>query len=130
MRGTWQGSGTWQTGGGPDLAGLIGVVVLVVIAVTVAEFIAAYIWWIVGIGAAVILLAAAGGITYLVHRARQDRSGRPIAGRPVYPVPPAGQPHLEELSKPALEPAREVHLHLNVSPDQLAAIMRHYTQDE
>jgi hypothetical protein len=40
---------------------------------------------------------------------------------------------LEESHKPALEPreaAREVHLHLNVAPDQLAAIMRHYTGEE
>ena len=30
--------------------------------------------------------------------------------------------------KTAIEPPREIHLHLNVSPDQLAAIMRHYSE--
>ena len=61
MRGTWQGSGTWQTSGGPDLSGLIGVVVLVVIAVAVAEFIATYMWWIVGMIATFVVLAAGRG---------------------------------------------------------------------
>ena len=124
MRGTWQGSGTWQTSGGPDLSGLIGVVALVAIAVAVAEFIAAYIWWIVGIGAAVIILALAGGITYLVHRARQERPGRPIPTRPVYRLPPEPRPQLESSHKPALGPAREIHLHLHgLTPDQIAAII-------
>ena len=124
MRGTWQGSGTWQTSGGPDLSGLIGVVVLVVIAVAVAEFIAAYIWWIVGIGAAVIILALAGGITYLVHRARQERPGRPITTRPVYRLPPEPRPQLESSHKPAIEPGREIHLHFHgLTPDQIAAIV-------
>jgi hypothetical protein len=33
---------------------------------------------------------------------------------------------LEGSGKSAIEPTREVHLHLNATPDQLAAIMRHY----
>jgi hypothetical protein len=39
-------------------------------------------------------------------------------------------PHLEAPARPAVEPPREVHLHLTVSPDQLAAIMRHHTGDQ
>jgi hypothetical protein len=27
-------------------------------------------------------------------------------------------------------PGREIHLHLKVSPDQLAAILRHHTEEE
>jgi hypothetical protein len=37
---------------------------------------------------------------------------------------------LESSRKPGIGPAREVHLHLNVSPDQLAAILRHHTGEE
>jgi hypothetical protein len=37
---------------------------------------------------------------------------------------------LEESHKPAIGPGREIHLHLNVSPDQLAAIMRHSIGEE
>ena len=124
MRGTWQGSGTWQTSGGPDLSGLIGVVVLVVIAVAVAEFIATYMWWIVGMIATFVVLAAAGGITWLVHRARQERPGRPICARPVYQLPPEPRPQLESSRKPAIEPGREIHLHFHgLTPDQIAAII-------
>jgi len=34
---------------------------------------------------------------------------------------------LESSHKPVIGPNREIHLHLNVAPDQLAAILRHYT---
>jgi hypothetical protein len=34
--------------------------------------------------------------------------------------------HAASGDKPAIGPSREVHLHLNVTPEQLAAIMRHY----
>jgi hypothetical protein len=30
----------------------------------------------------------------------------------------------------AIEPGREIHLHLNVTPGQLAAIMRHHTEED
>jgi hypothetical protein len=37
---------------------------------------------------------------------------------------------LEGSHKPDIGPAREVHLHLNVSPDQPAAILRHHAEEE
>ena len=30
----------------------------------------------------------------------------------------------------AIEPGREIHLHLNVTPDQLAAILRYYSGED
>ena len=63
----------------------------------------------------------------MVTPALQDRAGRPIAARPVFPE---AQPSLVAPGYPALEAAREIHLHLNVSRDQLAAILRHCTGED
>ena len=73
MRGTWTGSGTFKTSGGPDLFGLVLVAVVVgaavAVAVAVADFVAAYIWWIVGIAA-----VAGIGVVYfaVVYRRKLD----------------------------------------------------------
>ena len=68
-------------------------------------------------------IAVLGGIAFLVYRARQDRPGPPIAARPVYRLPPEPRPSLEAPSRPALEPGREIHLHLHgLTPDQIAAV--------
>lgn len=75
-------------------------------------------------------LAVLAGIALLVHRARSDRPGRPIAARLMYPVPPAARPELEVPDKPAIEPARETHLHFHVSAAELAAIMRHHLKED
>lgn len=78
---------------------------------------------------ALIGLAVLGGIGWLVYRTRQDRPGRPIEARPVVQLSPDPSLRLEGSYKPAISPAREVHLHLNVSLEQLAAIVRHYTEE-
>ena len=83
----------------------------------------------------VIGLAVLGGLGWLVYRARSgtarsDRPGGPIAARPVYQLTPDPRPRLEETHKRPIEPPCEVHLHLNVTPDQLAAIVRHYTGEK
>ena len=68
-----------------------------------------------------IALAAIGGIAWLVHQARQDRPGRPVAARAAYQLPPEVRPRLE-VHKTAIEPPREIHLHLHgIMPDQIAA---------
>lgn len=64
MRGTWQGSGTWQTSG-PDLGGLIVPVVLVAVAVAVVEFILSIIVWIAVAAGVILVLVAAGLIWWL-----------------------------------------------------------------
>ena len=39
------------------------------------------------------------------------------AARPVHQLAAGVRPHLEASGRPAIGPAREVHLHLNVTPD-------------
>jgi hypothetical protein len=75
------------------------------------------------------------GRAWLVYRvrsgpARSDRPGQAITARPAVQLPPDPRPQLEGSHKPvAIGAGREVHLHLNVTPGQLAAIMRHYTEE-
>jgi hypothetical protein len=128
-RGTWQGSGTWQTKGGGGGLVLVLIAAAVLVGSGAASAIASALVTIAIIVAVVLVLAAAGGIGCLVYRTRSERPGRPVAARPVYQLPPEARPRLEESSNPAIGPAREVHLHLNVTPDQLAAIMRHHTEE-
>jgi len=56
-------------------------------------------------------------------------AGRPIVGRVVSQLPPEPRSQSKGSRKSAIGPAREVHLHLNVTPGQLAAIVRHYTEE-
>jgi hypothetical protein len=132
--------GTWQTtdGGGSGALVLVVVVALVLIgsgaASAAASAIASLLVTIAIVLGSAIVLAVLGAVAWLVYRARQDRPvlGRrdpspsiqatPIAARPVHQLAAEPQPQLEA-------PGREVHLHLNVTPDQLAAIMRHYTEE-
>ena len=67
---------------------------------------------------------------------RRERHGartwtaQPLQGRsvPLAQVPRAAAPVLEAPRPLAIEPPREIRLHLDVSPEQLAAILRHYTE--
>ena len=130
MRGTWQTTG----GSGGGSGGLVLVAVLVAAALigsgaaSAAVHALEVVLIVVGV---VAVLAVAGGIAVLVWRARSDRRGRPVSARPVVQAPrerPA--PLRGSQPRPAVEPPRsEVHLHLNVDPDQLAAIVRHYTEE-
>jgi hypothetical protein len=61
LRGTWQGSGTWQTSG-PDLSGLVGVAALVAVAVAVMMFVLEFIWYIVAFLAAVAVGTVIGAV--------------------------------------------------------------------
>ena len=145
MKGTWQGSGTWQTSG-PDLGDVGLVLVAVAAAGVVVEVVLSIIVWI----AVALGIASALAVVALVWRlrgkpAREARFAAAIAAQRQVPksaerlrisAPPARQlpaevrPHLEDPGRPALEPAREVHLHLNVSPEQLAAILRHSAEEK
>jgi nitrate reductase NapE component len=130
MRGTWQTTDSGGSGGGLVLA-VIVVVVLIGsgAAARAASAVASLLVTLAIVFGAVIAVAVLGGIGFLIWRARSERPGRPIAAAVVRPLPPATRPGLEEPSKPAFSPAREVHLHLNVSADELAAIVRHYTEE-
>jgi hypothetical protein len=130
VRGTWQ---TTDGGGG----GLVLVLVLVLIAAAailigsgaVSAAVSALVTILI-IAAVVTGLAVLGGTALLVHRARQGRPAPPIQARPSYWVRPAEPPGLGMSEPLAIEPGREIHLHLNVTPDQLAAILRHYSEGE
>jgi hypothetical protein len=80
-------------------------------------------------------LAVLGGLGWLVYRARSgprrsDRPGRPIAPPLARQLPPAERPVLSADHKPAIEPPRETHLHFHVSAAELAAILRHHTEEK
>jgi uncharacterized membrane protein YccC len=125
MRGTWQTTGSGGSGG----VVLVLVAAAVLIGSGVLTAVVHALEVILVVAGAVIGLAVAAGIGVLIWRVRSDRPGRPISARVVSLQPPGPRPQLSEPSKPAIEPAREVHLHLNVTPDELAAIVRHYTQE-
>jgi hypothetical protein len=126
--------GTWQTTGGNGGSGVL-VLVLIVTAAAVlgsgaAAAIASALEVILIVAGVVIALAIAGGIGLLVYRARSTLPTAAITARPVSQLPPGRRPSLASDHKTALgPPGNEVHLHLNVSPDQLAAIVEHYTQE-
>jgi hypothetical protein len=122
MRGTWQTTGS--SGGGGLVLAVIVVAALVGSGALTAVLHALAVLLITA--AVAICVTAVSIIALAAHRTRQDRPGAPIADRPVYRLPPEPRPQLEEPSKPAIGPGRQVHLHLNVSAAELAAIMRHY----
>jgi hypothetical protein len=122
--------GTWQTtdsggGGGPVLIVVIAVLALGSGAASAA---ASALVTLVIIAAAVITVAVLAAAGLLIWRTRSERPGRPVTARPIVQLPPSPVPRLEDSSKPAIGPAREIHLHLSLTPDQLAAIMRHHTE--
>ena len=66
------------------------------------------------------------------RRAAAVFAQRQVQARAV-PLPEAARaaPACLEASQPlAIGPPREIHLHLNVTPDQLAAIVRHHTEED
>ena len=123
MRGTWQTTGS--SGSGVGLAILAAVLIGSGALTTTVHAIEV----ILIVTGCTIALAVIGGIALLVYRARQNPPGRPIAAPPMSRLATAERPQLEVSHKPAIGPASEVHLHLNVSPDQVAAIVRHYTEE-
>jgi hypothetical protein len=126
MRGTWQ---TTDSGGGSGGVALAVIAAVVLIGGAGSAIASALVTFAIT-AAAVITVAVLAAVAVLVYRARQDRPGRPIAAPVVSRLPPVQRPRLEEPSKPAIgAPRREVHFHLNVSPGELAAIMRHYTEE-
>jgi hypothetical protein len=72
MRGTWQGSGTWQSSG-PDLGGLLVPVVLVAVVVAVVEFILSIIVWL-AIAAGIVLVLVAAGVVWWLRGAPKRKA--------------------------------------------------------
>jgi hypothetical protein len=126
VKGTWQ---TTDSGGGSGGVALAVIAAVVLIGGAGSAIASALVTFAIT-AAAVITVAVLAAAALLVYRTRSERPGRPIAAPAVSPLPPVQRPQLEEPSKPAIEaPRREVHLHLNVTPGELAAIMRHYTEE-
>ena len=137
MRGTWQ---TTDSGGSGGLV-LVVIVALVLIgsgaASAAASALASLVVTIAIVLGSVIGLAVLGAVAWLDlagapgppgpadHRTASEQ----LAARPVRELPAEPRAELPATASPAIEPGREVHLHLNVTPDQLAAIMRHYTEE-
>jgi hypothetical protein len=47
----------------------------------------------------------------------------------VYQLAPEPRPSLTAPARPAIGPAREVHYHFDVTPGELAAIVRHQAEE-
>jgi hypothetical protein len=103
--------GTWQTTGSEPSWGLIVAVIVVLIvagsgaASAIASAVTGLLVTLAIVLGSVIFLAVAGGIAWLIWRARQDRPGRPIALKAIVQPPPEPRPRLEESSRPAIGPA-------------------------
>lgn len=110
-RGTWQGSGTWQTSG-PDFTGLLVPVVLIGAAAGVAMFVLEFIWYIVA-ALAVFTVAFAAAFIWAV-RTRPTRTAEPgrrgIALVGYTPLPEA-KPEVTPGTAPAIENHYHVHHH-------------------
>ena len=78
--------------------------------------------------AGVIVLAITGGVGWLVYRARRalkSPGAWVISGPPAHQLPPEVRPHLEAPRQLAIEPPREIHIHIHTAdPAEAAAIIR------
>jgi hypothetical protein len=119
MRGTWEGSGTWQTSSGVRLRHVAGIVVALLLLGSGTAIATAVLVMLIAAGA-VVLLCVAGLAVWLVRRAcRGYAAPQPCIVQP-YAVHQLGAPE-----RPALEQPRELHLHLHgLGPEQVAAILR------
>jgi hypothetical protein len=129
MRGTWQGSGTWQTGG-PDFTGLVGPVVLVAVAVAVIEFVLSIIVWVAIALGVVLVLVAAGLIWWLRgaprRKAAYDAAYRAAfeARRPVQTVTATVIPQVPAGARPTIEQHTHYHVHLGAAGPEAVHVIR------
>lgn len=124
-RGTWQGGGTWQTSGGSGGLALAVIIAAIAIGSGAASAAASALVTIVIAVACVLGAAVLGAAAWLVHVARRDRPGQLAAGHQAHELPGVPRPGLEAPGRLALEPGRELHLHIHVAdPADAAAIIR------
>ena len=123
-RGTWQGSGTFQTSG-PDLDGLIVPVVLVAVAVAVIEFVLSIIVWL-AIAAGVVLVIAAAGLIWWLRGAPKRKAEYAALYAAAFKarraVTATAAPQVSAGTAPAIENHYHVHHHYAASPEPARAI--------
>ncbi len=139
MKGTWQGSGTWQTTGGGGGCGLVVVVLLLLAlgsgaAAAIASLIATIIA-VIAIGAGAVAVMIIAGLGYLAWRRRRGgREHRQVIPRPRYhqlAAPEPDRPAIEGRAPAALDQAgpRELHQHWHfhgIDEDRVAEILRRH----
>jgi hypothetical protein len=119
--------GTWQTTDGGSGGGLVLAVIAaaVLIGSGAASAITSAIVTIIIITGCTIAAVTIAGIGVLVYRVRSERRGAPNGAQPVYELHPEIRHGVSNLSRPAVEPPREIHLHFHgADPDRAAAIIR------
>jgi hypothetical protein len=126
-RGTWQGSGTWQTSG-PDLGPLAALAGIAVVVIGALEWLLARIWWL--IGGTVLLVAVAAAAFVALSRWTERREARFAAQRRAQLAERAAA-ELPRPQRPAVEAAPQTvitggtHIWLGNMPDAAqAAIIR------
>lgn len=130
MKGTWQGSGTWQTSGF-DLEGLLVPVVLVAVAVAVVEFILSIIIWL-AIAAGVLLALLAAVLVWWLRGAPKRRAEFTAAYAAAFEAHRPAQVTATVIPKvsqgtswPAVAPPPQVTFNFyGLAPEQQAAVIR------
>jgi hypothetical protein len=123
-RGTWQGSGTWQTSG-PDLGPLAAVAGAVLLVLGAGAWMAPRLAWLAGITAGCVVLSVVLALTVVPRLARwsDEKDAAAYADqRPAWLTAQAAPP-----VAPPQAPAIEQHLHLHIhdaDATRAAAIIR------
>jgi uncharacterized membrane protein YccC len=104
-----------------------GVLILIAARRQLGEVATVIAWALMAAVVGAVLAAAVYVFLWLQYRIRHPEAlaGRQVTRAEVVDEAPAPQA-IEAAQPPAIEPAR---VYLNVSPDQLAAIMQHHTED-
>jgi hypothetical protein len=123
-RGTWQGSGTWQTSGGPDLRGLIPVAVVVGVVYAVAEIVLELIWYIAAFLAAVIVGVVVGAV--LLRRRTRAHAAVLEASRPARLAAATARPQVTATPPPAIvnNYGPQIHVYGHAGQDAAALLIR------
>jgi hypothetical protein len=125
MKGTWQGSGTWQTSGGGSGAALRAMLyaVLGAVAFAAACWLLARLWWVLG-GLLLAVAAVAAVIRWLI-RAQEHREAMHAARCP-FGLAQRAPAAVTAQAMPAALTSGDLHLHFHdADAERAAAIIRH-----
>jgi hypothetical protein len=131
VKGTWQGSGTFQTSSA-DLGGLAGVaapVAIAVVVVIIVEFILSIIVWL-AIAAGIVLALAAAGLIWWLRGAPERKAAYDAAYRAAFEArraAPAAAPQVRWPERPAVTNnyhGPQFHFHGPDAEAQMARVIR------